>query len=842
MPGILSGLRVLDLSWGIAGPMAAMVLADHGADVVKIEPPGGDPFRDLGRCRLGYKTWQRGKRSAILDLETPEDLETFETLAKHADVVVESFGPGVTQNLGIDFDTLAKDNPGLIYATIDGYGETSQKGRPAIDLLVGARMGLQWEHRGWPEGTMLHTSKLPDPFPDLEVPYDWLQGPPREGPMVLGVPTASMGAFYAIMTAISAALFVREKTGRGQRVRTSLMQGAAAALHSAWQRAENPFVEGFQTWVKSSRSPKGHFQCADGRWIHNWVANPRFILSAAEGDKLDATPDLSVQTDPNRFGTEPEEIFVINHYQPLMAEAVRKFPAREWVEAGAIADIPIQEVRSPEEALSDPVNLADGCVREIEDPELGTIRQLGALLDFEKTPCSPGGPAPRAGEHTAEVKAEARRLGAAAVDGVKDKGVHLKSPLDGVRVIDLGLAVAGPYGCQVLGDLGADVIKINAFHDSYWHRNHLSFITNRSKRSLCINLKDPKSREIMIDLIKTADVVQHNMRYEAARRLGLDYETLKAIKPDLIYCHLRGYERGPRETLPANEQTAACVAGVQYEDGAMANGGRPIWNFTMFGDTGTGYLSAIGILHALRHRERTGEGQFLTTAIVNAQLLSCSSVVARPDGGAFDRPLLDRMQYGFSALYGLYETADRWLALAALRDGEWEALKSAAPAGALDDPRFATQASRAANDGALRGALEAIFRGETAERWFQRLDGAGVPCEICDETLSQRAQDDPEFKDLGLAISFEHPLVGRCDQVGAPYQLSDTPAAVRLGPLVLGDGTWDVLAELGYSPERINRLAEERCVGVWRPGDPLLDGPRHYIGGGAAREKSPEKV
>src|SRR5690606_38857721 len=144
-----------------------------------------------------------------------------------------------TERLGIEYATLSAINPRLIYATIDGYADTRHADRPGYDLLVTARMGVQWEHRGWPEGSIYHTARIPDPFPDLDIPWEWQQGPPREGPIVIGVPTASMGAMYAAVTGVSAALFAREKTGRGQHVRTSLMQGIAAAAHSAWQRAEN---------------------------------------------------------------------------------------------------------------------------------------------------------------------------------------------------------------------------------------------------------------------------------------------------------------------------------------------------------------------------------------------------------------------------------------------------------------------------------------------------------------------------------------------------------------------------------------------------------------------------
>jgi crotonobetainyl-CoA:carnitine CoA-transferase CaiB-like acyl-CoA transferase len=831
MSGVLSGLRVLDLSWGIAGPMTTMLLADHGADVIKIEPPGGDRFRDRGRCALGYTTWQRGKRSAILDLKDAEDLDVFKALAANADILVESYGPGVAARLGVDYETIGALNPRLIYTTIDAYGDTRHRRRPGHDLLVTARMGLHWEHRGWPEASVRHTAKAPNPLADVQIPWESRQGPPREGPIVIGVPTASVGAFFGAISGISAALVAREKTGRGQRVRSSLLQGAAAACQNAWQRVENAELPNYSSWAFSSLAPKGHFQCADGKWVHNWVPNPRFIMGASEGDQINATADLSVHNDPDRFGMGLEEVFVMDHYQPILAERMRKFPAKDWIEAAAIADLPIQEARSPEAALADPLLLADGCVREIDDPRLGRIRQLGTLIDFEKTPCTPGGPAAAPGQHTQEVKAEARR-GTPRAAPPQASGRRLSSPLEGVRVLDLGLAIAGPFGCQVLGDFGADVIKVNTFHDSYWHQGPIAATSNRSKRSVCIDLKHPASREVFEALVRTADVVQHNMRYDAAIRLGVDYETLKKIKPDLIYCHTRGHERGPRETQPANEQTAACLAGAQYEDGAMAAGGKPLWTFTKFGDTGTGLLSAIGVMHALYHRERTGDGQFLTTAIVNAQLLNCSYVLARPDGSGFERPRLDRLQYGFSALYGLYETKRRWLAIAVGGDAEWQALVSAMPAGALDDADFATEERRKRHDAKLRARLSSLFLEDAAEAWFRRLDAAGVPCEISDETVSQRAQDDPELNALGLIAHFQHPIAGKFDQVGLFSQLSDTPGVIRHRPLVVGEHTREVLTELGYAAERLAELAAARAIGIWEEGQPMLSGPPRGLTGG----------
>jgi crotonobetainyl-CoA:carnitine CoA-transferase CaiB-like acyl-CoA transferase len=811
MAGVLEGVRVLDLSWGIAGPMTAMLLADHGAQVTKIEPPGGDAFRG----QLGYRVWQRGKKSAVLDLKDDADRATFLSLAAHADVLVESFSPGVTQRLGVDYATLGKANPRLIYCSITAYGrDNSHSARPGYDALVAARAGLHWEQRGWPEGAINHLSGVEDPYAEVEIPYEWLQGAPRPGPLYPASYWPSLGAFFAATTAISAALRAREITKRGQWVETSLLQGAFGCASGVWQRAQKIDVPMFNSWILGSRSPKGHFECSDGRWIHNWVPNPRFLLTASAGEELNATPDLKARNDPDRFGTGPEELLVMTHYQPLLAEAVHKFPARAWVEAAATAGMTIQEIRTPEEALTDPLFIKDGCVTEIVDPELGPIRQVGVTYRLAANPSAITRPAARLGEHTASVKAEAASLATKSAPATQ-AGRKLGAPLEGVTVLDLGLAIAGPYGTQILSDLGAQVIKINALYDTYWHSNHIAYMANRGKRSIALDLKDPRAMKVLRQLVEKADVVQHNMRYDAAERLKIDYESLKAINPKLIYCHTRGFETGPREGLPGNDQTGACLAGVQWEDGGMSGGGKPLWSFTSLGDTGNGFLSAIAIIQALYHRERTGEGQFCDTSIVNAHLLNTSYAIARPDGSGFERPKTDARQLGHGTSSRLYETKDGWLCIVLPAQEDWDRFYIATGLESLAaDARFASAQARAQNQQALLPILEAKLRERSAAEWFASLDQAQVPCEISDPRFSLGLHENPEFKARGWLAAYEHPFVGRLNQIGLLFNFSETPGRVQGPPLIVGQHSREILAELGYSAEQIEELCKD-CVLAW---------------------------
>ena len=792
--GVLDGLKVLDLSWGISGPMTGMLLKDHGADVTRIERPQGDPFKDM----LGYKVWHRGKKNAVFDLKDDDDKTLFLKLAADADVVIESFEPGITEKLGIDFENLAAINPKLIYCSITGWGEhgdgASDHGDvPGYDALVAAKSGLQWEQRGWPEGALYHMNGTADPFADVaEIDQDWVQGANREGPLFVASPWPSLGAFFSALTGISAALYAREKSGQGQKVSTSLYQGALACGSGAWQRAENPDAECFNTWIMGAASPKGHFQTSDGRWIHNWVPNPRFILEASKGDTIDASPDLTVQKDPDRFGIGTEELLVMAHYHPILAAAVKKFTAADWVGAAVDGGMTIQECRSLEESLTDPLLLDDGCVATVDDPDLGKINQVGITMKLERSQGVVPGPAHATGADTNIVKAYAASLPEPKAGNMPAEA-KAAGPLAGVRVLDLGLAIAGPFGCQLLSDMGAEVIKVNTLWDGYWHRTHIAGMANRGKKSIALMLKHPTGMEALKKLVATCDVVQHNMRYGAVERMGMDYASLKDEFPRLIYCHSRGFEDGPRKNLPGNDQTGACLAGVQHEDGALHTGeGHPVWALTSLGDTGNGFLSASAICMALMERETTGKGQFVDTSIVNACLLNTSYALAGADGSSVDRPRLDAMQTGYSDYYRLFKCGDdKWIQVAAFSDEQKAQLDKAAPG--------------------------RDFGSAPSDTWLAKLAEAGVPAALSDGEASRSLFDRADLKQRGWTAEYDTPNVGKLEQIGASYSLSSTPVGPQSPPLIVGDNSAALLAELGYSEEDIAAMAKDNVILCYPP-------------------------
>lgn len=798
MTGVLGGIRVVDLTTGIAGPMTTMLLADNGADVVKVEPPGGDPTR---RTESGARVWARGKRSVVLDLHDDHDHARVLDLIDRADVVVENFDLGVTRTLGLDWETLSARNPRLVMCSITPYGRhVDFKDRPGIDALVAARTGLHWEQRGWVGTSIGRLCGLPVELADLEIPPGCSDGPERDGPLFPRSRWPSLGAAFLATTGISAALRARAHTGRGQWVETSLLQSVLVSTAGGWQRPEHPEADGYMCWIFDPRGSKGHFQCADGNWVQNWVPNPSFALGVSRGETISVDDRVNKPTeDPSRIGPDYSELVVLAHYHPQMKAAYAKYPAQDWLDAAAQVGIPMQPTRRPEDALNDTALIEEGLVTTVVDPEVGPIRHVGIVYSMEKTPGSVRGPAPTVGQHTDEVLAE---LSLAHEPTPSGESTNLASPLEGIVVLDLGLAIAGPFSTQLLSDLGATVIKINTVYDTFWHSTHIAFTANRGKQSISINLKDPRGLAVLHRLVERADVVQHNMRYEAATRLGVDYESLVKIKPDLIYCHSSGFDRS-RAHLPGNDQTGACLAGIEYEDGGMADGGKPIWSLTSFGDTGNGFLAAIAIIQAIYHRERTGEGQFLLTSILAACLLNTSYAwVDAASGEGVDRPKVDRLMFGTGPRTRLFETADRWLCIAVQDDDQWAALATVTGVdelARLDDARAIE-------------ALSAAFARRGAAQWFADLDAAGVPCEIADEDFALRLFDDPQFREAGLVTTMHQAQVGRFDHFAHMWNFSDTPTRIAGPPLVVGHDTVDLMREIGFAQDEIDALLADGVV------------------------------
>jgi crotonobetainyl-CoA:carnitine CoA-transferase CaiB-like acyl-CoA transferase len=767
MPGVLDGLRIVDLTSGIAGPMATMVMSDHGAHVIKVEQSTGDPMR----AYPGYRVWNRGKQSVVLDLDQADDRKRLVELAASADVLLESFSPGKMAGWGLDFESIKAELPGLIYVSITPYGRTTEAAdRPGYDLLVQARSGQQYEQPGW-----------------------------RDGPIFLYAPLPSMATSYLALEGVTAALYAREVTGHGQWVETSLYQGVLLFTTQLWQDVEQKSAE----WFCIGRDTQpGIYECADGLWVHS--------MHNAGGRGKDRSALWRIlDIDPQPLTRDPNDA---QNADSILRAAFKRLPRQELLDQFWANGIGVAPVRRADEALDDPQVIANGMAVDVDDPEVGRTRQAGISFRLHGAPTPEvQGPQPAIGQHTEAVLAGLPQLdGRARQPGPAKRSIeHL---LDGIKVLDIGNFLAGPFGPMLLGDLGAKVYKLESPEGDQMRPVTMPFNgCQRGKFDVCVDLKTPEGVEIAHRLIRSVDVVHHNMRPGVAERLGVDYATAKRLNPRIIYCHTTMWGTGgPRALWPGFDQLGQSSCGLEYE--LAGEGNPPVWYRFGMCDQACACQSAIGVLMALYWRERTGEGQLVDTSIVNGGVYLNSDVWSGPDG-PFIRPRLDHEQTGIGPLYRLYRSQDGWIALVCLTDSHWQGLTDVVP-GLAGDSRFTTDADRAANAQSLAALLEGVFATRSSEAWFKTLDDAGVPVEIADEDAAAGWLHDPDLIAKGLVVEYQHPEYGRMRQFGHLLNFSETPGKIWGPPPRLGEHSKEVLAELGYSADQMSDL-RTRGVTTW---------------------------
>ena len=384
--------------------------------------------------------------------------------------------------------------------------------------------------------------------------------------------------------------------------------------------------------------------------------------------------------------------------------------------------------------------------------------------------------------------------------------------LSGYRVIDLTIAMAGPLAAMRLGDLGADVVKVEPVSGEWQrhtpaggaagHQINASFLSlNRNKRSLAVNLKSPEGRDIVLELARRSEVFLQNYRPGVAERLGMDYESIRAVRPDIVYVSISGYgESGPYVNRPGQDMLLQAMSGAMLNVGRASDPPAPAGTYAV--DAITGYGAFEGALAGLLHRERTGEGQLVTVNMldsaiaVQAQELSIYTVGGVPQHRG-------REVHGHTyirAPYGTFATADGYLALAFPPLAQLgEVLGIPEFAGLDDDVDGHTR----------RDEITALVRARLPERgtaeWLAEFDARGIwagPVYDYADVLA-----DPQVRHNGSLVSYDHPTEGRVTTPGFPYRFSATPPQVYRGAPLTGEQTREILAELGYDSESVDRLA-----------------------------------
>jgi crotonobetainyl-CoA:carnitine CoA-transferase CaiB-like acyl-CoA transferase len=779
-PGALDDVRVIDLA-GPIGWYASRLLADLGADVLRIEPPGGDPARqrrpfvaDDERASLTYWWYNAGKRSLILDLERPDGRARLVELAAEGDLLVETFPPGWLASQGLSIEALQERNPRLVVTSITPFGQTGPRaGWRGTDLI------------GMATGGLIHLGGMPD-----------------RPPTHLGGEQGYLQAGIVAAAASLIALRESRASGIGRHVDVSLQDaivftnennvGLLDLMGHLRSRLGDRAFTGFSLF----------FPCQDG-WLAFWPGG-RF------DGLLDWLEEMGVDTTPFQGGEWSNPAFRERHIPELTAairQAADGKPKTAAADAAQVRRLAAAPVATVADLQRDPQLTARSFWMEVEhelpNGTTAVIRYPGAPFKMSRTPWQVRRPAPQPGEHSSEDWRPRRRL----------PPVHRAGPLPlaGIRVVDLTWQIAGPAATQVLADHGAEVLKIeSAIHpdglrvmalprppwtDSL-NQSGIFTLMNSSKRSVAINMATEGGPALLRRLIALADVVVDNYGVDPLPKWGLSPDQLFAIRPDLIVARSSVMGRsGPRSNYVGFGYTIGPAAGLNALSGFR--GDPPVASCTAHPDYScNSYHLAIAILAALHHRDHTGEGQLIdlsqheSTVVFNGPAVLDHSLNGTVAGPSENR-------HPDMAPHGVYRCRgnDRWVAIACETDEDWRRLVEVLGRPDLaSDPALADRAGRQAAATRIDVAIEAWTRLRTPAEAADILQSAGVPAGAV-----QHAADlfrDPHLAARRRFICHEHPELGRVRVAGPSFRLAGLgPENVRRPPL-LGEDTEYVAREL----------------------------------------------
>lgn len=649
-----AGFRVVDFSHGVAGPMAAMLLGDFGAQVVKIEPPGGEKGRD----RPGYHAFNRNKQVLTLDLATADGLAAARHLVAGADVAIFDEAPGRLDPLGLDAATLTAAHPALVHAWMPPYGVAGRwSALAAHPLLLDGLTGIAFR-----------------------------QGAYADQPVHLVLPIAAYAQGVLGASAIGAALLERSHSGRGQGLTVS-------GLHAAGEVAPTVRIEGIPALprgIPPGANPRYRlYQCADGEWFFLGTLFTNFYRKAFEAIGLeDAFEALEIDMVAAR---------------DLLIGIFETQPRDEWLELLRAHDVPCAPVRRREDWFAGPTVGGAGLRKVLVHPELGEIAMPAPPAELSATPAS--------------IRSLAQSIDRppawspkTAAPGNSTPG----GPLARIRVLNLGTVIAGAYAGTILANFGAEVIKIESLDADPFRSDGAQFVGyNRGGRGLGLDLKQPQARALFLELARTADVVIDNYRLGVRSRLGIDYAALKAVNPRIISCSINAYgDKGERAALPGFDPLLQAEGGMMAAQGGE---GDPILHTIAVNDVATAAVVSASVLAALNARERTGEGQEVLTSLMAQSLLfqlgEMVSYAGRPAN-----PLGGEDCLGTSALHRYYSCVDGWIGLVCETASEAQAVGRVLQVEVGDDPLaepvdgpLATRIGAALGGRARGDALEALL-------------------------------------------------------------------------------------------------------------------------------------
>lgn len=733
---MLGDLKIVEIGEGMAVQVAGLMLSELGADVLKVERPAGDPARGTAP----FANWNRGKKSLVLDLDTEAGRAVLNARLAGADALLHQFTPSRARALGLDDATLAETHPHLVVTAITGSpGNHPDVERSDDELLVAARVGAMYENDGH-----------------------------RAGPIVYRYRQGSWAAAHLAASALLARLVMRLQTGQGGPAHTSIFQGFLSTLPLVWARnSEGPMPDPV-TWPLGARPISQQlFQCQGGDWLQI----------------MDPTRQFDYATMPTMWEVMAETEIDLET-EAGQAEAFKLRPLASWLADLRAADIAAEPAFPMGEMLLHDDVEANGYVVEVDDPDLGKTRQPNVPFHTDAD-LPQGRPAPRLGE------------GGDADWAPKPAPASNSAPaeiLEGVRVLDLGMFLAGPMGPSMMGDMGANVIKVEALTGDrirFMHRYYQA--AARSKRSLALDLTKAEAQPILERLLQWAELVHHNMRFKGAAKLGLSEEGIRKYNPDIAFNYSSAYgQRGNRGNWPGYDSIFNAIAGWEFENAGEGN--RPVFNRPGTMDVSTAQSCLVELMASLYARRTTGRGYTTQTSLLGLAAFTQGERLIGADGELTDTYHLGSDQTGFSPYHRIFECIDGWVAVAARKPGQQAAMREAMGS---DEAGFADAA-----------------KGNKADELIAALEAAGVPCDIVNfENAMHRFFDDPLNRELNLISVLPQPLYGIVEQPGAFWNFGEVPVVFKRCCPAIGEHSDEILHEIGYSDEEITAFRDAKIVG-----------------------------
>ena len=851
-PGMLAGLRVVEVADELA-EYAGLLLAGLGAEVVKVEPPEGNATRRIGpfyndqedpERSLFFWAYNRNKRGVTLDWRTPAGRDALLGLLEGADILLDSTCGALPAALGLDRVELARRFPALVVARVTPFGDTGPwKDFRASDLI---HLALG--------GEMMNCGYDPDPSLRYDTP-----------PIAPQMWHAYHIAGEQLAVGVIAALLHRHATGEGQDVSVAVHEAVAKnteldLMHWLMRRA--PL---YRLTCRHAAEAKSHVpliaHTKDGRWFISHGTGPRDLANlvpflqrygmAADLESPDASLDLrGARNVPGSTAADEGKSHMLEVIQRFVrAHTYADMPWREAQEAGLLW----APLRKPHENALDEHWQRRHTFTEIEHPELGrslcytTSKWLSTHTSWQV-----GRRAPSLGEHNdAVLGAVASRPNRHAAP--RPAGQPVLSPhgkpfaLQGVRILDFSWFLASAGGTRLLAGLGAESLKVE------WKANPdtrmaamapvggraareaatapLPGVTdpdmggnfnhkNAGKRGISLNVRDPRGLEIAKSLVKISDIVAEGFSPGVLDRLGLGYDVLRGLKPDIIYVQQAGMgAHGVYGRMRTVGPVAASFAGTSDMSGLPEPAMPAGWGYSYLDWMGA-YSFALAILGALYHRARTGEGQWIDASQCEAGLfLNTVPVLDWSANGRVWQRFGNRSPYKPAAPHGAYRCSgeDRWIAIACFTDAEWQALaRVAGHAEWCDDPRFATLQARLANQDALDALVDGWTRTRDAFDCMTRLQAEGVPAGVC-QNAEDRCERDPQLAELRWLTEVTGSKIGRWPVGELAMRLSATPpyagGIIDRGAPCYGEDNEHVLtALLGLSRDDVRTLAADGVI------------------------------